>query len=114
MYLPLQALSVILLVGLVALWIVAKVVTKHGMGIAGDALVGVIGAFIGPWLLRRLGVHLGTGYVFAILSAAVGAVVGTDEYAKPRAAKFSAEVRVARPATNVVDAIVVEPVGQVA
>jgi uncharacterized membrane protein YeaQ/YmgE (transglycosylase-associated protein family) len=45
------------------------------MGIAGDALVGVIGAFIGHWLLPRLGVHLGTGYVFAILSAAVGAVV---------------------------------------
>ena len=37
------------------------------------ALVGVIGAFIGPWLLP--GVHLGTGYVFAILSAALGAVV---------------------------------------
>ena len=75
MYLPLQALSVILLVGLVAAWIVAKIVTKHGMGNAGDALVGVIGAFIGYWLLPRLGVHLGTGYVFAILSAAVGAVV---------------------------------------
>jgi uncharacterized membrane protein YeaQ/YmgE (transglycosylase-associated protein family) len=74
MYLPLQALSVILLVG-VAAWVVAKVVTKHGMGVAGDALVGVIGAFIGPWLLPRLGVHLGTSYVFAILSAAVGAVV---------------------------------------
>jgi uncharacterized membrane protein YeaQ/YmgE (transglycosylase-associated protein family) len=72
MYLSLQVLSVILLVGLVAAWVVAKVVTKHGMGIAGDALIGVIGAFIGPWLLPRLGVHLGTGYVFAILSAAAG------------------------------------------
>jgi uncharacterized membrane protein YeaQ/YmgE (transglycosylase-associated protein family) len=75
MYLSLQALSVILLVGLVAAWVVAKVVTKHGMGIAGDALIGVIGAFIGPWLLPRLGVHLGTGYVFTILSAAGGAVI---------------------------------------
>ena len=46
MYLSLQALSVILLVGLVAAWVVAKVVTKHGMGIAGDALIGVIGAFM--------------------------------------------------------------------
>jgi len=74
MYLPLQSLSVILLVGLIAAWVVAKIVTNHGMGIVGDALVGVIGAFIGPWLLPRLGIHLGTGYVFAILSAAVGAV----------------------------------------
>ena len=74
MYLPLQSLYVILLVGLIAAWVVAKIVTNHGMGIVGDALVGVIGAFIGPWLLPRLGIHLGTGYVFAILSAAVGAV----------------------------------------
>jgi uncharacterized membrane protein YeaQ/YmgE (transglycosylase-associated protein family) len=75
MYLSLQALFVIVLAGLVAAWVVAKIVPNHGMGIAGDALVGVIGAFIGPWLLPRLGVHVGTGYVFAILSAAIGGVV---------------------------------------
>ena len=45
MYLPLQALFVILLVGLVAGWIVAKVVTKRRMEIAGDAFVGVIRRF---------------------------------------------------------------------
>jgi uncharacterized membrane protein YeaQ/YmgE (transglycosylase-associated protein family) len=75
MYLSLQVLSVIVFAGLVAAWVVAKIVPNHGMGIAGDALVGVIGAFIGPWLLPRLGVHLGAGYVFAILSAAIGGVV---------------------------------------
>ena len=75
MYLPYQTLALILLVGLVAGWIAAKVVPKHGMGIAGDVMVGVIGAFIGRWLLPRLGVHLGTGRAFAILSATVGAVV---------------------------------------
>lgn len=75
MYLPLQSLSVILLVGLVAAWVVSKIVTNHGMGIVGDAVVGVVGAFIGPWLLPRLDVHLGTGYVFVVLSAAIGAVV---------------------------------------
>lgn len=61
MYVPYQTLAVMLLVGLVAGWIAAKVVKKHGMGIAGDVIVGVIGAFIGDWLLPRLGIHLGTG-----------------------------------------------------
>ena len=75
MYVPYQTLAVMLLVGLVAGWIAAKVVKKHGMGIAGDVIVGVIGAFIGDWLLPRLGVHLGTGLSLAVFNATVGAIV---------------------------------------
>ncbi|TLG77820.1 GlsB/YeaQ/YmgE family stress response membrane protein [Methylocystis sp. B8] len=75
MYVPYQTLAVMLLVGLVAGWIAAKVVTKHGMGIAGDVIVGVIGAFIGDWLLPRLGIHLGAGLALAIFNATVGAIV---------------------------------------
>jgi uncharacterized membrane protein YeaQ/YmgE (transglycosylase-associated protein family) len=59
MYVPYQTLAVMLLVGLVAGWIAAKVVTKHGMGIAGDVIVGVIAAFIEDWLLPRLGIQFG-------------------------------------------------------
>ena len=44
---PYQNLAVILLVGLVAGWIAAKFMTKYGMGIVGDVIVGVIGAYIG-------------------------------------------------------------------
>jgi uncharacterized membrane protein YeaQ/YmgE (transglycosylase-associated protein family) len=75
MYVPYQTLAVMLLVGLVAGWVAAKVVTKHGMGIGGDIIVGVIGAFIGDWLLPRLGVHLGTGIALAILNATAGAIL---------------------------------------
>ena len=39
-------------IGLVAGWIAAKFVTKYGMGIVGDVIVGVIGAYIGNWLAR--------------------------------------------------------------
>jgi hypothetical protein len=38
-------------------------------------IVGLIGAFIGDWLLPRLGIHLGTGIVALIVSAFIGAVV---------------------------------------
>jgi uncharacterized membrane protein YeaQ/YmgE (transglycosylase-associated protein family) len=74
MYIPYQTLAVILVVGFVAGWIAAKVLSKHGMGLAGDIMVGVIGAFIGVWLLPRLGVHFGTGIALLILNAVAGAI----------------------------------------
>src|SRR5215472_17218635 len=40
-----------------------------GFGLIGDLIVGLIGAFIGDWLLPRLGVHLGTGIVSLIINA---------------------------------------------
>jgi hypothetical protein len=41
----------------------------------GDLIVGLLGAFIGDWLLPRLGIHLGVGIVAAIMNAFIGAVV---------------------------------------
>ena len=46
-----------------------------GFGLIGDLIIGVIGAFIGTWLLPRLGIHIGAGIVSAIVSATVGAVL---------------------------------------
>jgi uncharacterized membrane protein YeaQ/YmgE (transglycosylase-associated protein family) len=75
LHLPYQSLAVILSVGLVAGWIAAKFMTKYGMGIVGDVIVGVIGAYIGNWLAPRLGVHFGTGLVRTSLNATAGAIV---------------------------------------
>src|SRR5450755_4994596 len=46
-----------------------------GFGLIGDFLVGLVGAFIGDWLLPRLGIHLGVAIVALILNAFIGAVV---------------------------------------
>jgi uncharacterized membrane protein YeaQ/YmgE (transglycosylase-associated protein family) len=46
-----------------------------GFGLIGDLVVGLIGAFIGDWLLPQLGINLGTGMVALILNAFIGAVV---------------------------------------
>ena len=46
-----------------------------GYGLIGDLIVGLIGAFIGDWLLPQLGIHLGTGIIALILNAFIGAVV---------------------------------------
>ena len=60
LHLDFQSLAIFLVVGLIAGWIASKIVTKHGMGIVGDTVVGVIGALTGDWLMRRVGIHLGT------------------------------------------------------
>ncbi len=75
LHLPYQSLAVILSVGLVAGWIAAKFMTKYGMGIVGDVIVGVIGAYIGNWLAPRLGVHSGTGLLRTGLNATLGAIL---------------------------------------
>ena len=75
MYLSNQSLIVILVVGVVAGWLAGQIVAGGGFGLIGDLIVGIIGAFIGDWLLPRLGVHLGSGWVSLIVSAAIGAIV---------------------------------------
>jgi uncharacterized membrane protein YeaQ/YmgE (transglycosylase-associated protein family) len=71
-----NSLIVVLIVGLVAGWLAAKVVQGAGLGLIGDIVVGVIGAFIGRWLFEHFHVRIGVNFwVDAILTATVGAVV---------------------------------------
>ena len=64
-----------IIVGLVA-GVLASFVMGGGYGLIGDIIVGILGAFIGAWILRALG----TGSPFgglggAIFVAFIGAVV---------------------------------------
>jgi uncharacterized membrane protein YeaQ/YmgE (transglycosylase-associated protein family) len=75
MHMTNESLLVILIVGIVAGWLAGKLVRGAGFGIIGDLVVGILGAFIGSWLLPRIGLHLGTGTVSAIVNATLGAIV---------------------------------------
>jgi uncharacterized membrane protein YeaQ/YmgE (transglycosylase-associated protein family) len=75
MYLSSESLLVILLVGIAAGWLAGQIVQGTGLGLIGDMVIGVVGAFIGDWLLPRLGIHLGVGIISAIINATIGAVV---------------------------------------
>ena len=75
MYLSSQSLLVIIVVGIVAGWLAGKVMEGGGFGLIGDLLVGLIGAFIGDWLLPQLGIHFGVGVIALIVNAFIGAVV---------------------------------------
>ena len=70
-----ESLLVILFVGLVAGWLAGQIVRGTGFGIVGDLIIGILGAFIGSWLLPRLGIHLGSGIISAIANATIGAVL---------------------------------------
>ena len=64
-----------LIVGLVA-GVLASFVVGGGFGLLGDIVIGIIGAFVGGWLFRTLGV--GTpfgGLAGTIFVAFIGAIV---------------------------------------
>jgi uncharacterized membrane protein YeaQ/YmgE (transglycosylase-associated protein family) len=75
MHLSNQGLLVIIVVGVVAGYLAGRVMEGGGFGLIGDLLVGLVGAFIGDWLMPQLGIHLGVGIVALIINAFVGAVV---------------------------------------
>src|SRR3954453_16667466 len=70
-----ESLIVILFVGVIAGWLAGQIVRGTGFGIVGDLIVGIVGAFIGDWLLPRLRVQLGFGVGAATINATVGAIV---------------------------------------
>jgi uncharacterized membrane protein YeaQ/YmgE (transglycosylase-associated protein family) len=68
-----ESLLVIIFVGIVAGgWLSDG---RWRVGLIGDLIVGLIGAFIGDLLLPQLGVHFGTGIVALIINAFIGAVI---------------------------------------
>jgi uncharacterized membrane protein YeaQ/YmgE (transglycosylase-associated protein family) len=70
-----ESLIVIILVGIVAGWLAGRIVDGGGFGLIGDLIVGIIGAFIGDWLVPRLGIHLGVGTLALVVNATLGAIV---------------------------------------
>jgi uncharacterized membrane protein YeaQ/YmgE (transglycosylase-associated protein family) len=75
MHLSNENLLIIVLVGLIAGWLAGQVMRGAGFGLIGDLIVGLLGAFIGDWLLPRLDIHIGIGIVALIVNAFIGAIV---------------------------------------
>lgn len=75
MHMSNESLLVIIIVGIIAGWLAGLIVQGTGFGIIGDLIIGVVGAFIGDWVLPRLHLHLGTGLVSSIINATIGAII---------------------------------------
>jgi uncharacterized membrane protein YeaQ/YmgE (transglycosylase-associated protein family) len=66
---------VILIIGAVAGWLGSTIYKGSGLGLIGNIVVGIVGSFVGYWALGKLGVNLGTGWIGAILTGAIGAII---------------------------------------
>ncbi len=64
-----------LLIGALAGWLAGFVVKGAGFGIIGNIVIGILGAFVGTWLLGALGVSFGKTMGGQILTGAVGAAL---------------------------------------
>ena len=62
----LEALIIWLIVGALAGWLAGLIVKGYGFGLIGNIVVGIIGAVIAGWLLPRLGIVIGSGFVASL------------------------------------------------
>ena len=72
-----QSVIIILLLGALAGWLAGMVFQGGGLGLIGNIVVGILGGFIGYWLLPKINVHINTGtqWLNYVLTAAIGAFV---------------------------------------
>jgi uncharacterized membrane protein YeaQ/YmgE (transglycosylase-associated protein family) len=75
MYLSGESILIILLVGLIAGWLAGKIVRGTGFGLIGDIVIGIVGAFIGVWLMTTLRIMPFAGFLGSIINATIGAIV---------------------------------------
>lgn len=72
----LEQILVIILIGAAAGWLGSFLVKGRGLGLLGNVVVGILGSFVGSWILRELNVTIGSSLlVNAILTGAIGAFV---------------------------------------
>ena len=81
-----QSILIILVLGALAGWLAGMVFQGGGLGLIGNIVVGIVGGFIGYWLLPKLSfkikevnydltINTGTAWLNYVLTAAIGAVV---------------------------------------
>lgn len=63
-----------LLIGLIAGWLAGVIMRGGGFGIPGDIIVGIVGAFIGAFVFRALGVNA-YGTLGEIVMTVIGAMI---------------------------------------
>lgn len=71
-------LSIILwlVLGALAGWIGSKVVNGTGLGLLGDIIVGIVGAFIGGFIVQLFGGSPATGFnLWSLIVAVIGAII---------------------------------------
>jgi uncharacterized membrane protein YeaQ/YmgE (transglycosylase-associated protein family) len=70
-----ESIIIMLVVGAIAGWLAGQIVRGFGFGLIWNIVIGILGAFIGVWLLSKLGFVPFAGFIGSIVNATIGAVV---------------------------------------
>ena len=65
----------IIVIGSIAGWLAGLIMKGKGMGFIINALLGIVGAFVGSYLFNKIGFSVGNGLFGAIITSTAGAVV---------------------------------------
>jgi uncharacterized membrane protein YeaQ/YmgE (transglycosylase-associated protein family) len=75
MGLPIEAIVAWLVIGAIAGWLASNIITGGGLGLIGNIVVGIIGAFIAGWLFPFLWVPIGGPFIGTIINAVIGSII---------------------------------------
>lgn len=67
-------LIIFLAIGALAGWLAGVIMKGGGFGLIGDIVVGILGSFLGGWLLPKVGITIG-GDFGGFITAVIGAVI---------------------------------------
>jgi len=67
-------LIIFLVIGALAGWLAGVIMKGRGFGIIGNIVVGILGSFLGGWLLPMVGLGMG-GDFGGFITAVIGAVI---------------------------------------
>lgn len=70
-------LIVTIIIGAIAGWLAGQIMKGSGYGFIINAILGIVGSFVGTWLFGQLNINLnlGSSILEAILVGAAGAIV---------------------------------------
>ncbi len=72
----LEAILITIAIGAAAGWLGSMLFSGSGLGLPGNIVVGILGSFVGSWLMGKLGITIGgSAVVNAIITGAIGAFV---------------------------------------
>lgn len=67
-------LIIFLAIGALAGWLAGIIMKGGGFGLIGDIIVGILGSFLGSWLLPKVGLNL-DGEFGGFITAVIGALI---------------------------------------
>ncbi len=64
-----------IITGAIAAWLGSLIFKGTGLGLFGNIFIGIARSFVENWSLGRFGISLGDGWIGAVLTPAIAAVI---------------------------------------